>query len=181
MEMNNKDYCFHCGYMLNGNTIEKKEINPTMLELYFGEKYDKYIRNKNWIVSGILGPTYIFCQGHYIVGLLLIILDYFISLFFIVFNHALLYYYVVLLLNFIYLVLNRYIWSIIGNIIYLKLLTKRLTKMKEQNYDKYESNIQQLYKKDHKFIVLKYIIFGLLFLLIFYFIKEAIYNNAGLL
>ena len=181
MEMNNKDYCFHCGYMLNGNTIEKKEINPTILELYFGEKYDKYIRNKNWIVSGILGPTYIFCQGHYMVGLLLIILDYFISLFFIVFNHALLYYYVVLLLNFIYLVLNRYIWSIIGNIIYLKLLTKRLTKMKEQNYDKYESNIQQLYKKDHKFIVLKYIIFGLLFLLIFYFIKEAIYNNAGLL
>ncbi len=181
MKMNNEDYCFHCGYMSNGNVIEQKEVAPTMLELYFGEKYDKYMRNKNWLIAGILGPIYIFCQGHYIIGLLLIALDYFISLIFLVFNHALLYYYVVLLLNFIYIVFNRTIWATIGNMIYIKLLTKRLSKMKETNYDKYESNIQQLYKKDHKFTILKYFIFGLLFLLIFYFIKEAIYNNAGLL
>ena len=37
MKMNNEDYCFHCGYMSNGNVIEQKEVAPTMLELYFGE------------------------------------------------------------------------------------------------------------------------------------------------
>ncbi len=181
MKINNPDYCFHCGYMSNGNVIETKKTVPTMLELYFNEKDDKYIRNRNWLVAGILGPVYIFCHGYYVVGLLLIVLDYLVSLFFLIFNHALLYYYVVLLLNVIYFVVNRVLWATIGNMIYLKLLTNRLTKMKNDNYEYYTKEIQQLYKKDNKLIILKYIIFGILFILIFYYIKEAVYNNLGLL
>ena len=181
MKMNNEIYCIHCGYMTNGNVIGEKKHVPTMLELYFNEQYDKYTRNKNWIVSGIFGPVYIFCHGHYIAGLLLIILDYLISLFFIIFNHAFLYHYIVILLNVIYWVLNRFVWATIGNMIYLKLVTKRLNKIKNKDFNYYAKNIQQLYKKDNKLIVLKYIIFGILFIMLFYFIKKTIYDNLGLL
>ena len=34
MKMNKKEYCFHCGYMSNGNTIDPKKINASLLELY---------------------------------------------------------------------------------------------------------------------------------------------------
>ena len=65
--------------------------------------------------------------------------------------------------------------------IYLKLVTKRLNKIKNKDFNYYTNNIQQLYKKDNKLIALKYIIFGILFIMLFYFIKKTIYDNLGLL
>ena len=165
MKMNKEDYCFHCGYMMNGITIDtKKEIPPSELEIYFGKKYDKYIRNENWFISGLLGPTYILCHDYYIVGLLLIIIDSFISISVLLLNHAYLYYYIVLLANAIYILLNRVVWATIGNMIYIKLLVKR-----------------NMFPKDNRFIILKYIFFGLLFLLLFIYIKSIIYNTLGFL
>ena len=182
MKMNKKEYCFHCGYMENGNTINTKKIVPSsMLELYFGNHYDKYIRNQNWLIVGITGPVYIFCHGYYIIGLLLILCDYCISLFFLIFNHALLYYYVVLLLNIVYILFNRILWATVGNIIYLKLLTKKLKKIEKKDNTYYNKEIINFYQKDNKFIVLKYMIFGMIFLFLFYIIKNAIYTELGLL
>lgn len=182
MKMSNKEYCFHCGYMLNGNYIDtKKKIPPSILELYFGEYYDKYSRNENWFVAGILGPTYIFCHGHYFIGLLLIILDSFVSLFFLIFNHSLLFYYMILLLNNIYWFCNRLLWATIGNMIYLKLKKAKLSKIKNKHYDYFQAEIRNMYSKDNKLIILKYFIFGILFLIIFLFIKKLLYDKIGLL
>ena len=182
MKMNKEDYCFHCGYMMNGITIDtKKEIPPSELEIYFGKKYDKYIRNENWFISGLLGPTYILCHDYYIVGLLLIIIDSFISISVLLLNHAYLYYYIVLLANAIYILLNRVVWATIGNMIYIKLLVKRLEKRKNKNKEKYEKELPNMFPKDNRFIILKYIFFGLLFLLLFIYIKSIIYNTLGCL
>lgn len=182
MKMNNIEYCFHCGYMRNGNTIDtKKEISPSMLELYFGDCYNKYTRNRNWVVAGVFGPIYIFCHSHYIIGLLLILVDFLVSILFFVFNHAFLYYYVVLLLNIIYTFCNRILWATIGNIIYLKLLTRRLEKIKRRDYNYYCREVANLYKKDNRFILLKYIIFGIVFWLLFYIAKKTLYDELGLL
>ena len=182
MKMNKTDYCFHCGYMTNGNIIDtKKETPPSELELYFGTKYDKITKNENWYFSGLLGPTYIFCHGYYLIGLLLIIIDSFLSLSIMLLNHAFLYYYIVLLANAIYIAINRVLWATIGNMIYIRLLVLRLNSIKRKNKEYYAKEIQNLYSKDNKMIIIKYIIFGLLFLFLFLYIRSIVYNKLGFL
>ncbi len=182
MKMNKTDYCFHCGYMTNGNIIDtQKETPPSELELYFGTKYDKITKNENWYFSGLLGPTYIFCHGYYLIGLLLIIIDSFLSLSIMLLNHAFLYHYIVLLANAVYIVINRVLWATIGNMIYIRLLVLRLNKLERKNKEYYKKEIQNLYSKDNKMIIIKYIIFGLLFLLLFIYIRSIIYNKLGFL
>jgi hypothetical protein len=179
--MNKKEYCFHCGYMSNGNIIDtKKKMPPKVLEIYFGSKYDKYIRNKNWLVPGILGPIYIFCQGYYLIGLLLIIIDSIISLFFMVFNHAFLFKFIVIVYNCTYWFINRVVWATIGNMIYLKLLIKRLSKMEKKNPTKFKEQLPILYKKDKRFIIIKYIIVSIIVFLLFNIIKTKIYVIGNL-
>lgn len=181
LKMNNAKYCFHCGYMTNGNTIDtKKKLPPTTLELYFGADYDKYTRNKNWLISGLLGPTYIFCHNNYFVGLLLIILDSFISLTIMIFNHAFIFYYVILLFNVLYWFINRLLWATIGNMLYLKLLTLKLEKLKKTKEKYFQKEITNLYSKNNKFIIFKYIIFGLLFYFIFNYLKTILYAELYL-
>ena len=176
-----KTYCLHCGYMTNGNFIDtKKLMEDSLLELYFGKQYDKVIRNQNWFLSGLLGPTYLFCQNFWLIGFLLIILDSIVSLFFLSFNHALLFYYMVMLLNGIYWVVNRLVWATIGNMLYIKLLSKRLLKFKEKYKEDYKERIQELYKKDSRYLKIKYIVFGLIFLILFLFIKGIWYNYLHL-
>jgi hypothetical protein len=167
--------------MSNGNIIDtKKETPPTTLEIYFENHYDKYIRNNNWLVPGLLGPIYIFCHGYYITGLLLIIIDSIISLFSMLFNHAFLFIYIVKLYNCTYWFINRVLWATIGNMIYLKLLTKRLSKMEKRNPTKFKEQLSTLYKKDNRFIIIKYIIISIVVFLIFNNIKVYLYNIANL-
>ncbi len=175
-----KDYCMHCGYMTNGNFIDtNKAIEVSLMELYLGKDYDKIIRNKNWIVPGILGPVYIFCRGYYLYGLLLIIADILISLLFFVFNHVFLIYYLVVMLNAFYIVFNRIVWATIGNLIYKLLLLKHLSKIKEKYPDDYKEKISKLYEKNVGFLVVKYVIVFLLFVMIFFYLKSIIYNALG--
>ena len=175
-DMNKNGYCMHCGYMNNGNIIDtKKKEHATMLELYFGDEYDKIIRNQNWFIAGLLGPVYLFCRKHYLVGLLLIILDIIISLFFVTINYTLMVY----SLSTYYFLFNRIIWATINNMIYIKLITKRLNKYKEKNPDKYLENIQEMYKKDKRLLIFKYICFGLIFLIIFWFLQNILIYYAN--
>lgn len=171
-----KDFCFHCGYMTNGVIIDtKKPIEATLLELYLGKRYDKITRNENWFISGLLGPIYILGHGHYLVGTLLLIIDFVISLFFLVINHAFLFYLIVILFSGIYLLVNRLLWATLGNSIYITLLSKRLVKYKEKHPDNYKEKIQDLYKKDNSLLILKCLIFELCSCILFIYLKAEIY------
>lgn len=181
MQMSKKGVCVHCGYMKNGVIIDtKKKQYATLLEFYFGTKYDKFIRNRNYLVAGIFGPIYIMANNHFFIGLLLCIIDTLITLLFYVFNHAFLFTYIVWYLNFVYFIFNRFVWATIGNIIYIKLLVKKLEKIKNKNPDSYVSLIEDKYKKDHTLIVFKYITFGIIYYIIFTLIKIAVYDAFGI-
>ena len=62
---NKKDFCMFCGYIPDKDTyIDKnKKGETTLLETYLGDKYDKIVRNKNWLPRLIFGPLYIFVKG----------------------------------------------------------------------------------------------------------------------
>lgn len=176
-EMSKKGYCMHCGYMSNGNIIDtKKAIHASDLELYFGEDYDKIVRNKNWFVAGILGPTYIFCRNHYLVGLILIIIDTLISLFFCTINAA----FRLPSYNKFYFMFNRVIWATINNLIYVKLTERSIKKYKEKNPENFDLNIQDKYKKDMRLLLFKYVCFGLIFLIICVFFQLILDYYASL-
>lgn len=181
MKMNKKEYCFHCGYMENGNFISPKKINVSLIELYLGTDYNKIYRNKNWFIAGLLGPIYILAHNFYIEGLLLIILDMFFSIFFMVFNHAYISYYIVVFLNIIYVICNRYVWSGINNLIYLKLLSIRLELYKKLHPKDYKMKIQSLYRTNKYILAVKYIVLGIIYIIVFFYIRSIIYNSLGLI
>lgn len=177
LDMSKKGYCMHCGYMDNGVIIDtKKKVQAPDLELYFGDDWDKISRNNNWFISGVLGPTYLFCRNHYLVGLLLIIVDTLVSLFVITINYAMM----ASVLNKFYWLINRIFWATMNNIIYINLTKKRLIKYREKHSDNADINIQELYKKDSRLLVLKYICFGLVFLIIYWFFQNILNYYASL-
>lgn len=177
-----RSFCVHCGYMTNGIIINtKKKIEIPLLELYFGKSHDKIVRNENWLVTGLLGPTYLMSHNFFLVGFLLFIIDSIVSLFFLTINHALLFYYIVVLSSFIYWFFNRLTWATIGNIIYIQLLSKRLVKFRKKHPDDYKMKIQELYKKDKRLTVFKYIFFGLLTYIIFNYVKVMFYQYLHLM
>lgn len=176
------DYCIHCGYMSNGNFIDtKKKIEAPLLEMYLGKKYDTIIRNNNFLVPGILGPVYIFCHKFYFVGIILILIDFLVSIFFLVLNHAFLFYYIVEFYNYSYWIINKIVWATIGNMIYVKLLIKKIDKFKEKNPTDYKEKIEEQYKKDTKLLKTKYVLFGLIFYFLFMYFKSIVYNWLGLI
>lgn len=167
-----RENCLYCGYMLNGNVIDTKKLVPlTDLDLYFDQDYDKITRNQNWFIVGLLGPSYIFSRGFYLIGLLLIFIDSFISFFFMAFNQVIFFSRLVTLFNVIYIFINRVVWATIGNMIYIKLQEKRIEKFREKNPNDYRNKLQALYKKDKRFLKLKYFCFGLVFFILFIFIR----------
>ena len=176
------DYCIHCGYTKNGNYIDtKKETDSPLLEYYFGKKYDYYVRNQNWLVVGILGPTYIFSHNYFFVGLFLYVLDLCITLFFLSFNHIFAFYWLIVVLNITYFILSRYVWSTIGNSIYLKLLSKQLEKIKRNYSQNYKDIIQDSYRLDNMLTVFKYIVYGLISLVLFLILKNYLYSYLNFL
>lgn len=170
-----RHFCVHCGYMTNGIIINtKKPIEYTLLEIYFGKYYDKIIRNENWLIAGLLGPTYILSHNYFLVGILLIILDTIISLFFYVLNHAILLPFVIILANYVYVFFNRLLWATIGNSIYLNLLSRKLIKIKEKFPNNYKDKIQKLYKKDMFLLPVKYVLFTIIFYILFIYLRGTI-------
>lgn len=182
MKMSKKGVCVHCGYMKNGVIIDtKKKQRATLLEFYFGTKFDRYIRNENFLESGIFGPIYIMANNNFFVGLLLCIIDTVIILFFFLFNHAVIFSLMVTFLNICFLFLDRVVWATIGNMIYLRLLLRKLEKIKKDNPDNYIDIIEDKYKKDHTLVGFKYVVLGIIYFVLFQFLKTYLYYKLGLL
>ena len=171
-----ENYCIHCGYLRNGNFIEEKENEEPLLSYYFGKKYDYYYRNKNWIISGLLGPTYIFCHNYYLVGLILFVLDIAITMFFLVLNHVFLLDQAVRILNIAFIILNRYFWSVVNNPLYLKLTNRRMQRIKKKNPLTYKETIQDLYRLDTMLMGFKYFIYASLTVVVFLIVRGYVYT-----
>lgn len=172
----NRNYCSHCGYMPNENFIgSAKNQDDPLLSYYFGDKYDTYVRNQNWYVPGILGPIYIISHNFYIVGILLFIIDIAISLGILVFNHMFLFTYVVCFIDIVYFIINRFVWATIGNIIYIKLLSRKLESEKKNNPG-YKELLADYKKVDFAFYKTKCILFSIVGIGIFLILKEFIYS-----
>ena len=143
------------------------------------KKYDEIIRNENWLVSSILGPIYILAHNHYIIGLLLVIADIAVSIFFHLLNIALALPFASIaltFLTFLYWLVNRIFWATISNMLYIRLLSKRLERYKEKHPTDYKMTIQDLYKKDNRILWIKYIVYAAIFFLIYEMIKTNIDN-----
>lgn len=177
-----KNFCIHCGLMTNGVYVDvnkKKELDD--LELYFDNDYDKILRNKNWIEPFIFGPVYIIGRNNIIIGLLLMLLDVFISVVMLVLNHAVLFYSIVTLLNVVYFFVNRVIWATIGNIIYIKLTNKKIENIRKVIKFNQEEEIGKQYKRDKSLLLFKYVILFVLYILFMLFVIGTIYNKLNLL
>ena len=171
------NFCTHCGYMRNGTFIENgKEIDESLLSYYFGKRYDYYNRNNNWFVAGLLGPVYIFSHNFYLVGFLLFLLDLVITMGFFVINHMFLFTKMVRLINIVYLIINRFVWATIGNIIYLKLLNNKLKRIMKNHPDNYKEMIQDYYRLDNMLTGFKYFVYSIIALVIFFLVRELVYS-----
>ena len=161
-----KNYCMFCGYMLDtGNYIDKnKKGEVTLLETYLGYKYDRIVRNKNWLSTLLLGSLYISVKGFMIQGLLLFLLDLFLFYCFFTFNN----YFPLpgfgLILNILLIITNRVIWMTLDNMIYIKLLERKLNKIKESNPDNYREIIDNI-SRSHNDIYSSILVIGLLVLI----------------
>lgn len=157
------NYCTHCGYMRNGQFIESdKAIDESLLSYYFGPKYDYFNHNNNWFLSGLLGPIYIFCHNYYFFGLLLFLIDMIVMMAVFLVNHMIPYHKLSIVLDVAYLVVNRFIWATIGNMIYLKITNRKLKKTMEKYPDHYKEIIQDDYRLDNMLIGLKYVVYGII-------------------
>lgn len=176
-----KGCCPYCGYMENGNTVDtKKKIELSLLEVYLDKNFDKIIRNQNWFITGLLGPTYLFCHGFYGIGFILILLDSLCSSFFMVFiqaltfNAAFLVTTVALILNCGYWLVNRLFWATFTNLIYERLLVKRINRIKKKYPNDYRKRLKRVYFIDYKFLILKYVCFMLASLTIYLYLRGII-------
>ena len=171
------NYCTHCGYMRNGQFIESnKAVDESLLSYYFGPRYDYYSRNNNWFLVGLLGPMYIFCHNYYIYGFLLFVVDMIVTMAVFIVNHMVLYDKLSLALDCIYLVINRLIWATIGNIIYLRITNKKLKRVMAKYPNNYKEIIQNDYRLDNMLTGLKYIVYGVISIVIFVLVREFIFS-----
>ncbi len=177
-----KNFCTHCGYMRNGQFIEADKVHEhSLLEYYFGTKYDYYARNSNWLAAGILGPSYILSHNFYITGFILFFFDLALTMFMLVFNHIFVFTYLVRFFNVLFIIINRYVWASIGNMIYTKLLERKLRKVMKKNPYDYKEIIQDSYRLDNMLTGLKYFIFGSIAIISFVIAREYIYSYFFLL
>lgn len=124
-------WCLHCGYMVNGKVITKQEKNPSAsdLEIYLGERFKSVCYNENTLLIFFIGPFY-FCLNKFILlGVLCACLDLIIYMFMLQWLGTFKF--------LLFFILVRIIYMTVSNMVYMKLLTKRIEKIKHDNPDNY--------------------------------------------
>lgn len=124
-------WCLHCGYMVNGKVITKQEKNPSAsdLEIYLGERFQSVCYNENTLLIFFIGPFY-FCLNRFVLlGVLCAGLDLIVYLFMLQWLGTFKF--------LLFFVLVRIIYMTVSNMVYMKLLTKRIEKIKHNNPDNY--------------------------------------------
>ena len=111
-------FCIHCGYMENGTFIKKKEDSYVSdVEIYLGNEYEVIYYNNNNYLTLLLGPFY-FCYRNYfwlgILGFIFNLFCYFLT------------YCTFPKFFFLTFLLLRILYMTAANILYLKLLEKKV-------------------------------------------------------
>ena len=72
--------CINCGYLINGNKIDKSNETEDkyFLQKMFNDDFDTIYRNKNIFLVFILGPLYFSYRGYFIIGTMLTFIDFLI-------------------------------------------------------------------------------------------------------
>lgn len=136
-----KGVCLKCGYMENGNKIErfKKTEKYTDIRIY-NEDFDKMNTNNNKFINFIMGPFYFSYRNHLITGLIITIISLTILAFEIRLTSELLSIgSVFTLLSFFntigYVTINRVLYMAFSNVICIKLDNMKIEKLKQkENY-----------------------------------------------
>ncbi|MDO5002742.1 MAG: hypothetical protein Q4E39_00740 [bacterium] len=176
-KMMKREFCMFCGYMINGNYIHNTESAISDLELYLGEEYSKIIRNQNYFITFIFGPLYLCFRGFFFTGFILEIFNCFFLLFITTiggylelafFNLA----YVFFVIGFI---LSKMTWMTINNIIYIKLIERKIKKIKNENGKNYIKVLQNKKATKNIFLpflaIILYIIILLLIIILYRIFK----------
>lgn len=167
----NKNYCMFCGYILDKDTfIDKNKTGETsLLELYFGDQFDKKVRKCEPFKRFILGPMYIAIKGFIIEGLLFTFLDlallYFIHIFNVNFplpGFGKLFDYVLIFVNVIFCMT-------LDSILYIFLLKRKLERIKKKNPNNYLNILEKLDIGKHDLINFLVIFFAFITIILFIF------------
>ena len=137
----NKGICLKCGYMENGNYIErfKKDDRNTDIRIY-NEDYDEMNMNSKKIINLILGPLYFSYRNHLITGIIVSGLSLAILYFEILLTQSLLslgniFTLIAFFNTTFYILINRILYMGFSNSICLKLDRNRINKLKgKPNY-----------------------------------------------
>ncbi len=134
-----RDFCMHCGYMLNGNIIDtKKKVESSKLEKYLGNDFETVIHNTNTKTIFFLGPLYFSYRNYFVLGTILTFLDLYVIFKSRVIAQTFLNTYLLsFYLNFnipvmiVTFLISRLFYIIMANEIYLKLLNRKIARGKK--------------------------------------------------
>lgn len=171
------NFCIFCGYMTNGNFIEKekKEEKVSDLELALKEEYHKIMRNDTHILTFLLGPLYLCYRNYYFIGLLLEILNLLLFFLFaylepiievILFPFFRLPWIISFLILILYILIERLLWMNFDNSIYLSLLKKKIKRIEIKKTEKKDISLFEIKTKNIWKVIFSIFNLFLLFLLI---------------
>ena len=153
----NKNFCIYCGYLTNGNFINKKIHQIGDVEKVLDKDFDKVIRNENKFTVFILGPLYLCYRDFLGLG----IIFFFVDMFSYLIIPPLIMLIVAFLFNILisanltivlYFIVNRLFWVTCSNMIYLKLLNMRIKRIRKKYKDQADTYISKIkYRNFYKF------------------------------
>ena len=134
-----KGICIKCGYMENGNKIErfKKTEKYTDIRIY-NEDFDKMNLNQTKFLNFIMGPFYFSYRNHLITGLMITLISLTILAFEIRLTGALqtigsVFTLISFFNTIFYITINRVLYMAFSNVICIKLDNKKIEKLKQNN------------------------------------------------
>lgn len=165
-----KGICLKCGYMENGNKIErlKKSDKYTDIKIY-NEDFDKMNSNQTKFLNFIMGPFYFSYRNHLIIGLLITILSLTILAFEIRLTESLqtigsVFTLVSFFNTIFYITTNRVLYMAFSNVICIKLDNIKIEKLKQEN--NYMDKIVNHKNKNILYLILNIIISVPIFILL---------------
>lgn len=162
--------CVNCGYLENGNKIQKKEIDKNEDLKLFNKDFDTIVQNKNLLLIFILGPLYFSYRGYFLIGTILGIIDY-----------LLLYYSMnsldILIMIFgsfqifaLYLFINRLIYIIFSNYICILIDKIKIKRIKTKYKENYKEKLKS-YKHSKYYLLLTLLVY-IIIICIFVIVKR---------
>ena len=172
--------CTKCGYLTNGNKVEDKNNDRNYELKLYNKDFNKISMNKNLLLITILGPLYFSYMGHFFLGTILVLLDYFYiyySLkFFSIFNVLTMGIFSSTLQIIFIILINRLFYIIFSNSICLSIDKYRIKRIKKKYKDNYIEKLKS--HKHHKYYLILTILLYVIVLSIIVIIKRI---NNGLI